>query len=87
MECLALFKVNEKSGVCSSLIHYGSGRGDSQSAQRWENCAVTWSALDIHHLKTLFGAAQSLLGVLEWSVEDILNLYCKSNPPDASKET
>jgi hypothetical protein len=87
MEGIALFEVDEKSGVCSSLTHYGSGRLDSQSAQRWEKCAVTWSALDLPHLKTLFGAAQSLLEVLEWSVEDILNLYCKSNPPEASKET
>jgi hypothetical protein len=86
-EVLALFTVDEESGVCSSLVHYGSGRLDSTSAQRWENSAVTWGAVDTDHLKTLFSAAQSLLGVLEWSVDDILNLYCKSDPSDASKET
>jgi hypothetical protein len=85
VEGLALFKVDEKSGVCSFLMHYGPRT--SEHFTPVHNYALTWNVLNIQHLKTLFGASQSMLGVLEWSAEDILNLYCRSNLPEASKET
>jgi hypothetical protein len=87
MEGMALFKFDEVSGLCSYLIHYGIGSKVLKSPGCWEKCRLTWSFVDIHHLKIVLGAAQSMKVVMGWSIEDILNLYCKRQAAKASKET
>ena len=83
-EVLALFYVDEESpsGVCSWLMHYGQGiMGDhsDNGTKRWKQATISWKVADMDHLKSLFGAAQNLLGVLGWSSDDIIQLYCKRN--------
>lgn len=87
-EGMAIFQFDENSGLCSSLIHYGEGIVDYENrVLRWERCSVTWRIGDTGDLRRLFGAAQHILGILEWSIGDILKLYCKRNPGKCSDQT
>lgn len=87
-EGMAIFQFDEKSAVYSFLMHCGEGIIDNEDCvRRWERCSVTWRIGDISDLKRLFGAAQHILGILEWSVVDILKLYCESNPGECSDQT
>ena len=43
--------------------------------QCWRRSRLDWNVADITHLKILFGVAQHTLGVMEWPVEDTINLY------------
>lgn len=40
----------------------------------WRRSRIDWNVADINHLKILFGVAQHALGVLEWQVEDVIEL-------------
>lgn len=85
---MAIFQFDEKSALYSSLMHCGEGVVDNEDrVMRWERCSVTWRIGNISDLKRLFGAAQHILGMLEWSVVDILKLYCESNPAECSDQT
>lgn len=80
-EAIAIFYVDETapSDVCSWLMHYGRGiLENSKECMRWEKTSITWSVGDMDHLKSLFKAAQHLLGILKWPTEDMLRLYCKT---------
>jgi hypothetical protein len=80
-EAIAIFYVDETapSDVCSWLMHYGRGiLEDSKEGMRWEKTSIAWSVGDMDHLKSLFKAAQHLLGILKWPTEDMLRLYCKT---------
>ena len=83
-EFLALFHFDDKSprpDVCSWLVHYGSGiLADPTDEARWKETSIAWGVTDMSHLKTLFGAAQHFLGILEWSPDVALNLYCAVVP-------
>jgi hypothetical protein len=89
-ELIALFHFDEKSprpGVCSCLVHYGAGLiSDPTNDVRWKDTSIAWGVTDMSHLKTLFGAAQHFLGILEWSPVVALNLYCEVEPTDCSEE-
>ena len=82
-EALALFYIDEESpsGVCSWLIHHGQGIVDhsDNGTKRWKQATISWNVADMDHLKSLFRAAQNLWGVLGWSTDDIIQLYCKRN--------
>ena len=41
----------------------------------WRRSRIDWNVADINHLGILFGVAQHALGVLEWQVEDTIELY------------
>lgn len=86
-EGMALFKFDESRGVCSFVIHYGTGYSEAKCPRRWKRSAIIWNVVDTGHLKDLLGASQGMLEIMEWSVDDILNLYCKSRPPKVSNET
>jgi hypothetical protein len=74
-EVLAIFYIDENEPeICSWLIHSGSGIR-TEGTGRWNRTFVSWNVTEISHLKSLFGAAQHLLGLLGWSAEDLLNLY------------
>ena len=86
---MALFHFDEKCrrpGVCSWLVHYGAGiLSDRTNEARWTNTSIAWGVTDMSHLKTLFGAVQHFLGILEWSPEVALNLYCSIEPTTCSQ--
>ena len=84
-EVLAILYVDDDDAeVCSWLMHYGVGQG--KGTKRWQKSWISWSVGEIGHLKSLFGAARHLLGVLGWSVDDILKLYCKRDLENTSTE-
>ena len=51
-----------------------------------EQLRLNWSVSDTTHISELFGLAQHLLGLLQWSHEDILNIYCHQNFDDTFTE-
>jgi hypothetical protein len=89
-EVLAIFDVEPhvvQTGLCSWLMHHGMGINQSKEPRRWKKTSISWSVLCISRLKVLFRAAQQLLGILGWSVEEAVRLYCQSSPEDCSSET
>jgi hypothetical protein len=82
-EALAIFEVDVVTNVCSWIIHRGF-RVDNQSA--WNQASVEWTVTNISQLKTLFHAAQHLLGILQWSNADSENIYCEENFANCSRE-
>ena len=87
-EVIAIFHIqNEPDGVdaCSWLMHSANGVHTEENAtSRWKRSSIEWSVRQLGHLKTLFGAAQHVMGILEWSVADALPLYCQSRPENCS---
>jgi hypothetical protein len=86
-ELLALFhfdEVNPRSEVGSWLVHYGAGISTDEA--RWSVTSIAWGVTDMSHLKTLFGAAQHFLGILEWDPQVALNLYCGVEPANPSEQ-
>ncbi len=87
-EVMTIFQIDEKLGICSFLMHRGEGIIIQETAGlRWANCSMTWRIAGVGDLKRLFGAAQHILGMLNWSIGDIVKLYCESNPEEGSDET
>lgn len=88
-EIIALYHFDDKSrytGVCSWLMHYGTGiSSDPTNEARWTEASIAWGITDISHLKTLFGAAHHFLGILKWSPEVALILYCAIEPTTYSQ--
>ena len=89
-ELIALFHFDDKCRrpkVCSWLVHYGAGIiSDPTDETRWTETFIAWGVTDMSHLKILFGAAQHFLGILEWSPEVALNLYCAIEPTTCSQK-
>ena len=80
-EVITIFYVDDTapSDVCGWLMHYGGGiHEDPKEDVRWEKTSIVWSVRDMDHLKSLFEAAQHLLGILKWPTEDMLRLYCRT---------
>lgn len=82
-EALAIFQVDVVTNVCSWIIHRGF-RVDNESA--WNQASVMWTVTNISQLKTLFHAAQHLLGILQWSSADSDKIYCEENFANCSRE-
>lgn len=79
---LAIFHFDDLAGPenGSWLMHSGlSGNGDC-----WRQSRVDWNVADTQHLKILFRVVQHVWGVLEWSVEDAMKLYCQIPSDDNS---
>ena len=85
-EVMVIFLLDDEGAVCSWLMHYGYGTNASGEGRRWTSTSISWCVGEIVHLKSLFEAAQHLLGVLQWPPEDILNFYCKRNHDSSSEE-
>jgi hypothetical protein len=86
-ELFALFHfddVNPRPEVGSWLVHYGAGITTDED--RWSGTSIAWGVTDMSHLKTLFGAAQHFLGILECDPPVALNLYCGIEPSDPSDQ-
>jgi hypothetical protein len=82
-EALAIFEIDVATNICSWIIHRGF-RIDNESA--WNQASVMWTVTNIGQLKTLFHAAQHLLGILEWSSADSHKIYCEGNFANCSRE-
>lgn len=80
VDVLAFCKVPEEGGPCSFLMHVGVGIG-LPSNRPWDCASIRWSVSNMAHLKELFSNAQHILGLLEWSDEDLKRL-CLENCKD-----
>ena len=78
-EVLAIFQVNfdVEPSVCSWVMHYGTGRPRHIDGAGWATTSIVWNVAEMGDLKSLFHAAQHLLGVLGWSSADAHKLYCR----------
>jgi hypothetical protein len=81
-EALAIIEVDILTNACSWIIHRGS-RVDNESA--WNEASIAWTVMNIGQLKSLFHAAQHLLGILEWSSADSHRIYCEGNFVNSSQ--
>ena len=48
----------------------------TNTAENQEKPRLNWSVSHVSHIRLLFNLAQHLFGVLQWSNEDKLDLYC-----------
>jgi hypothetical protein len=60
--------------------------GVSDDCSPWQKSRIAWNVATVEHLKILFSVVQHILGVLEWSVEDAMKLYCQIPSDDDSEE-
>jgi hypothetical protein len=80
-DVLVLFDVDEEnSGLCSWLMCKSGGKG------HLSGLSLAWCVIDITTLKSLFQAAQHLLGILKMPKNDVLKLYGPSNKGNCSRE-
>ena len=76
-DVMAIFKVDN--GVVVCLMHFRE-QGDSKRS------SISWQVADIDDLHNLFAAAQHMFGVLQWSPQDIVEIYAGVTPQDESDE-
>lgn len=84
---LAIFHFGEPNelGQGSWLMHSGLSVSDGILEKPcWENSRIDWDVADVNHLKILFGVAQHVAGMLDWSVGDAMKLYCERNSEEES---
>ena len=81
---LVIFHFDELAGTeeGSWLMHSGL----SEDGDCWRTSQVVWNVADVEHLKILFRVVRHILGVLEWSVEDAIKLYCQIPSDDNSNK-
>jgi len=84
VDVLAFCKVPDGQGPCSLLMHIGEGIRQP-TIRRWDRASIKWSVADIGDLKELLRGAQDILGVLQWS-EDDLKRSCLENCKDCTPE-
>jgi hypothetical protein len=83
---LAIFHFEDlhELGQGSWLMHSGLEVADTTENKYWENSRIDWNVANVGHLKILFGVAQHIVGMLGWSVEDAMKLYCKNETEEVS---
>lgn len=84
VDVLAFCKVPEGGGPCSLLMHVGVGVC-LPNTRHWDRASIRWSVTDIAHLKELLSNAQHILGLLQWSDDDLKRL-CLENCKDYSTD-
>ena len=84
VDVLAFCKVPEDDGPCSLLMHVGVGVC-LPNTRHWDRASIRWSVSDIAHLKELLSNAQRILGLLQWSDDDLRRLFFE-NCKDCSTE-
>ena len=84
-KAMAIFDLDDPDDpmTYSWLIHSGIG---AEAHAPWTRTNITWNVADMSALKTLFGVAQHVLGILEWRTEDALKLYCQDHLEDQTPE-
>ena len=71
----------------NGLMHYGHrGKAHGKSDRCWVNTSISWTVTSLGQLKSLFGAARHILGILELPLQDSFTLYCETDVPICSEE-
>lgn len=76
-DIIALFHFDDafEPEECSWAMHLGVGRSSPNSkGPLWQSSRVDWNVANVSHLKTIFGIAQHILGVLQWPIADALRV-------------
>jgi hypothetical protein len=76
----------DKPETVSLLMHYGIGINNSPGWNRWSRTSLVWNVTEMLVLKTLFQAAQHILGILELPKADATKLYCQNGYEGCSSE-
>ena len=87
---LGIFQIDieddSDSGI-NGLMHYGyREKNHSTSGRRWVNTSISWTVTSLGQLKSLFGAARHILGILELPLTDSIILYCETEEPISSED-
>ena len=89
-DIIALFHFDEayEPEECSWAMHLGVGRLSlpNTRGRLWQSSRVDWNVAKVPHLKTIFGIAQHILGVLQWPTADALRIYGNSASENNSDE-
>lgn len=88
-DIIALFHYDEafEPEECSWVMHLGVGRSSTRATGSvWQRSRVDWNVASVSHLKTMFGIAQHILGVLKWPTADACRLYGDSASDNHSDE-
>ena len=89
-DVLAIFQIDNVEDSATSpnwLMHQGYGRGcTTTSSTPWATTAISWAVTNLGYLKSLFGAARHLLGLLEIPARDCLTLCTEHEPRNQSEE-
>lgn len=81
-DVITIFNIydEDEPGFASWMMHRGYGD------RPWRKTSISWSVVNIEHLRLLFEAAQHVIGILELPTADALKLCCEVNTSDYSKE-
>lgn len=84
-KAMAIFDVDDPDDpmTCSWLIHSGI---NAEAHAPWTRTNVSWNVTGMSALKTLFGVAQHVLGILEWPTEYAIKLYCQDHLEDQTPD-
>jgi hypothetical protein len=86
-DVLAIFQIDntdDSDSASNWLMHHGQGRNIKGTFdRRWVSTSVSWSVTSFGYLKSLFGAARHILGILELPARDSLTQY---DPQSCSEE-
>lgn len=87
---LGIFQIeiedDSDSGI-NGLMHYGyREKIYSASGRCWFSTSISWTVTSLGRLKSLFGAACHILGILELPLTDSIILYCETKEPISSED-
>ena len=86
-EVMGIFDVDEDyPDICNYILHIGVGSKDGPTENRWNKTSLVWKVVDMSSLKSLFQAAQHVLGVLGLPESDAKTLYCEDNNDCSAQE-
>jgi hypothetical protein len=82
IDVITIFHIDDgnKPNFASWMMHRGYGD------RPWRKTSISWSVINIEHLRILFEAAQHIMGILELPTADALRLYCDVGSSDCSRE-
>jgi len=86
LKCLVIFHFEDAAEPGSWLMHSGRDGGENTHSCLWQESRVDYNVAAMSHLKTLFGVAQHLLGVLVWATADATILYGEQDLSHVSNE-
>jgi hypothetical protein len=84
-EIFAIFKVNLRNGLSSTLLHTGVG-GRQLNGKLWSQSTLAWWVLGMDDLRDLLIAARHILEVLNWPDPDLARQFFDPNYSNCSKE-
>ena len=89
-DVLAIFQIDNVDGSTTApnwLMHQGYRRGcTATSGTRWTTTLISWTVTNLGYLKSLFGAARHILGILEIPSRDSVTLIGELEPGNRAEE-